>query len=791
MAGMNIADVVTTHWDNIDPTQEGVTRVKNLQIIGNAQVEDDRTIAFGSSGTADAYIKYSSSANTLIFFDRTYNATRTLSQLAAAGTGVTTLDEAFDGGKTIDGATSTANAFVVGGATDSFKFWQEAANDIRIGTTAGANVTLSCEGGTFSFSDDAISTTGKVTADGGLEIGADSTKLTFGASDATDSYIQFNGTSLQFFDSDLNAIVTLKTLANNAMTDPTVSGNLVVTEGKVTWTDAVDEVAGAWTFSNVANDAIDIVANSATTGALLSVASTSLTSGSVFKATTTEATLNGGFYFQAYDATAAGNVFTVGEDGVTTITGGAAANMLVVTAGDVQVDNGKIEVDTTQDITTYVYRNNATGTNAVMEVKERNATGGTTLLVNSDATDGNDALQVTHDGTGYGLSVIGTAATGKQALFRGPASQTASIVVVDGTTGSWLGANGVGMIHASSDGALAHAGASLLYSTYTGNTAAVVPSGACGYFYENGTVAAGGYAVGILAVTAHGLNVGSSAAATTSLNVTGGAAAGETSSMVVLDGTAGSGFIGAAGVGQLHIKNNKALANATSSLAYVTYTGNAAGANLSGACAYFVEAGNASGTSYAVGIISTNNNGLKIVTSATGKTALIAQCVASTTVAVANFDGGTNGWVGAATTGLVTISNSGAPAADASLLRITSSGQPAAANDGVCIELVDTGAAQATSYAMRISSANNEALHVDDGVVLVDETLTATGGIITLYNQAVDLTATPTGAELDGIMGVNSTAGKIAVVKDSGGTPVYLVVSDGADNWYVALTKAV
>jgi hypothetical protein len=275
MAGMNLADVVTTHWDNIEPTQEGVTRVKNLQIIGNAQVEDDRTLAFGSSGTADAYIKYNSTGNNLTFFDRTVNTTKTLSQLVTAS-GISTLDEAFDGGATINGAVSSATAFQVGGATDGFLFWQEGANDIRISTTAGANVTLSAQGGTFSFSDDAITTTGKVTADGGLEIGADSVKLTLGASDATDCYLEFDGTSLKFYDSDYGSAVTLKTLANSSMVSPVFAGDATITEGKLNWTDAVDEIAGTWTFSNVSSNGINIVANSATTGTLLSLTSSSL-----------------------------------------------------------------------------------------------------------------------------------------------------------------------------------------------------------------------------------------------------------------------------------------------------------------------------------------------------------------------------------------------------------------------------------------------------------------------------------------------------------------------------------
>lgn len=781
--GMNEYDLTLGMQTQIDPLETGVVRLGNLHLQGNLQLNDSRTLAFGNDGTTDSYIKWS--GTNLTFYDSVVGVAKTLSQLVTAS-GISTIDEAFDGGKIIDGATSAANALQVGGTNDKILIYENANNDVQIGTTAGATLTITAGSGAIGFGDENLTTTGKVTADGGIEIGADSIKATWGASDATDSYIMFNGTSMVFFDSDYGAEVTLKTLTNNAMVNPVIAGDATITDGKLTWTDAADEIAGAFTFANVANNSINLTANSITTGTILNIASTSLAGGSGVKVTAAEAALTGK-YFEAYDTTAGATVFAVKADGEIEITGTAAQDMLTITAGNVQVDNGKVEVDTTQDIQTYFKRNNATGTAAVVQIQEVHATGGTTLLVNSDATDGNDALQVTHDGTGYGLSVIGTAAGGKQALFQGPASQTASIVVVDGTTGAWIGANGVGMVHASSDGALAHAGASLLYSTYTGNTAAVVPNGACAYFLENGTVAAGGYTVGVLATTANGLKVGTSAAATTSLLVTGGVTAGETSSMVLLNGTAGNGFVGAAGVGMLHLSNDKVLANATASLLYSTYTGNAGGANIAGACANLVEGGAASGTSYALGVSSTNNNGVNITTAATGKTALTASCAANATASIVAIDGTTNDWIGAPTTGMVSLTSDGAVVADASLLRIASSGQPAAANDGVCLELVESGAAQATSYVMRIASTNNEALHVDSGTVLIDETLKATGGLLTIVSVD-DVADPPTAANMATAFGAPSAAtnGMIGVINDAdAGLNVWLCV--GANEaWYYA-----
>jgi len=165
---------------------------------------------------------------------------------------------------------------------------------------------------------------------------------------------------------------------------------------------------------------------------------------------------------------------------------------------------------------------------------------------------------------------------------------------------------------------------------------------------------------------------------------------------------------------------------------------------------------------------------------------------------------------GAANEGLIDIDlGTGALAANASALRIEGSGNHNAASNmvyllydtgtlgaanatGFMLRLEDTSGAQATSYAMYISSTNNEALHVDTGEVLVDEFVTASLGFVTEYDESIDLAATPTNANFDAAFGATELgkAGWMGIAKDSGGTPVYFVASDGTDWWYVALTKA-
>lgn len=64
---------------------------------------------------------------------------------------------------------------------------------------------------------------------------------------------------------------------------------------------------------------------------------------------------------------------------------------------------------------------------------------------------------------------------------------------------------------------------------------------------------------------------------------------------------------------------------------------------------------------------------------------------------------------------IVNLSTSGISTAAGSVLSCSTSTQPGAANTGLCARFLDTGAAQATSYAVQIDSTNNEALTVSVG----------------------------------------------------------------------------
>lgn len=79
----------------------------------------------------------------------------------------------------------------------------------------------------------------------------------------------------------------------------------------------------------------------------------------------------------------------------------------------------------------------------------------------------------------------------------------------------------------------------------------------------------------------------------------------------------------------------------------------------------------------------------------------------------------------AASVNVVDISSSSAFAGGTGrLMALTSSGNAASATDGVVLDIAETGAAQATSYAVQINSTNNESLIVDTGKSRFDEEVT-------------------------------------------------------------------
>lgn len=444
-----------------------------------------------------------------------------------------TLDGAFDLGKVINGATTEENAFGVGGATDYFTFWQEGANDIRIGTSAGANITIIPEGGTVSITG-ICAVSGNVTVGGDLSVTGSISYASLAvdaiAASTADTALSIDGTgtggvklgetstgNVALYRNTTLAASRSLTLAgvggSNIFT--ITAGDAVMSDGSLTITDADNAATVSVTNNTITSGTlVDLASSSLTTGLGISLVANAVTSGSMLYLETSAASFVGK-YIQCYDGAA--DDFSVGLYGATIIAGNSAGtDALTVSAGDVtltagyiDLDNGKIEVDTTGDLTTYIKRNQATTNGPVVEIEATNVGDDyPALLVDANQTGAVDGMQITYDGSANGLSIVAGAAAGTALSVSGAASATDSVAkVINAGTGAtgFLGADGVGMVSITSDGNLAHANASMLQITYSG-TGAASGMGTSLRIVDTGATATS-YAVYISAATGEALNV--------------------------------------------------------------------------------------------------------------------------------------------------------------------------------------------------------------------------------------------------------------------------------------------
>lgn len=676
-------------------------------------------------------------SSNLTFYDPTVAATKTLTQLAAAAS-VSDLDGAFDGGNAIDNAQPDAAAGVqIGDGTNYLSIYEGGDTHSYLESSVG-DIKLKAAGGDITFDDDNLTTSGNIYID------SDSNKLYFG--DNQDAYAYSDGSDLTFYDGTLGAEVTLSSLANNALSSPTVTGDLTIADGKVTQTDTDDEIAYQLTSSGTTVDVMKVIGNSVSSGAVLA-------------AHATDATLaGGGFYFRAYGGAA--NLFTVGRYGATVIAGNAAgtdaltltAGDLTITSGDLAVDVGTLTVADTADSANKISRNNATGTNAVLEVEQTHATGGKALLVDQNATGDVDVITVENAGTGCAVTTTAGAAGGKGYEYVAAASGTGVAFRGDGSTGSWIGAADVGFIDIDTDGALA-AGANLLRLDCTGaseqnsfvceilssGNIAGATDGALLNVVESGAAQATTYAVRISSTNNEAIHVDD-----------GVSLFDETVTVSVADN---------AGVDALVVDQNDATQNKDGVVVTTAGTGKVLKATVetaTGGGAHFIGA-------------------------------------ADQTTSLVTIDGTTGDWLGAQDVGMLHLHGDGTHAhADASMLYIDFNGTTANGQLGIGFHLDTAGATSGggTEYAGYINAgANVEALKVDTGIVVVDETLEATKGLITLALDT-DVSNPPTDAELDAVTDAqNQRDGCMVFVDDAGGhANAYLCIHDGTKWWQLTMT---
>lgn len=171
------------------------------------------------------------------------------------------------------------------------------------------------------------------------------------------------------------------------------SGALTITSGNVTFTNGNVSVASGnvaivddqnAASLKVTNNTATTVGASAATG-VVEFASTSLTTGTLLHLELTEGTLNGGHYMKAWDITAGAAVFSIAEDGVTTIAGTAGSNSFTLTAGDVVFSDGSVSITDADNASTLTVTNNTITTATLVTIGSTSVTTGTVMgMVNAD-----------------------------------------------------------------------------------------------------------------------------------------------------------------------------------------------------------------------------------------------------------------------------------------------------------------------------------------------------------------------------------------------------------------------
>jgi hypothetical protein len=202
------------------------------------------------------------------------------------------------------------------------------------------------------------------------------------------------------------------------------AGDVTITLGDFSITD--DQNAESFSLTN---NTATTVGNASSTG-VANVVSTSLTTGCLLNLELTEGTLNGGYYLRCWDATAGASNFSVQEDGKTTILGGAASDMLVITAGDVNMGDGSITVvDADNAATLSITNNTATSESPFVLAGSGTYTGTTTKSF----------LTVTPSGLTSGTGVylpLAAVTTGKGLHITSGATQTTGSLLYVQNTGA-------------------------------------------------------------------------------------------------------------------------------------------------------------------------------------------------------------------------------------------------------------------------------------------------------------------------------------------------------------------
>lgn len=310
---------------------------------GNGILRFGGTLASALSSTDDKglYVRGSN-----LYF---WNGSSETNLLSGGGGGATSWEDLYNDDKTL----------TIDSTTLTFSLTHATNNGLTLTGSGNAGHVLQITNAGTGKDINGTSDTWSVTKTGNavftkVDLGDDQV-VEFGASD--DATIQWVGSGdvldiagATNFDGNMiiEAAHTLTIAGGGGSTVFTITaGDAVMSDASLAITDADN----AETVTIINNTATTIGA--AASAAIVQLESTSLTTGALLGLQLTEGTLNGGSYLRAWDATGGAAVFTVAEDGVTTIAGVAAgSNSVVVTSGSLFLSDTDASVIESEDGTT-------------------------------------------------------------------------------------------------------------------------------------------------------------------------------------------------------------------------------------------------------------------------------------------------------------------------------------------------------------------------------------------------------------------------------------------------------